>query len=49
MHPSTWALHKLEQPISPLEVILNGSRSLHAVGDEGVSVTTSGGGTLRIM
>ncbi|KAL4420038.1 hypothetical protein ABPG77_001288 [Micractinium sp. CCAP 211/92] len=49
LHPSTWALHKLGQPISPLEVILNGSRSLHAVGDEGVSVQTSGGGVLRIV
>lgn len=47
--PASWALWKLGQPISPLEVILNGSHSLHAVGEEGVSVvTTDGGAALRI-
>ncbi|GAB4813534.1 hypothetical protein N2152v2_000580 [Parachlorella kessleri] len=40
--PTSWVLHKLGQPISPLEVILNGSHALHAVGDEGVSVRTTG-------
>ncbi|KAL4430828.1 hypothetical protein ABPG75_006084 [Micractinium tetrahymenae] len=49
VNASTWVLHKLGQPISPLEVILNGSRSLHAVGDKGVSVQTAGGATLRII
>ena len=39
--PSSWLLYKLGQPISPLEVLLNGSRSLHAVGDEGVSVAAA--------
>ena len=36
--PASWLMYKLGRPISPLEVILNGSQSLHAVGDEGVSV-----------
>lgn len=31
-------MHKLGSPISPLEVMKNGSYSLHAVGDEGISV-----------
>lgn len=36
--PSTWRMHKLGQPISPLDVILNGSQSQHAVSFEGVTV-----------
>lgn len=36
-------MHKLGQPISPLEVIANGSHSLHAVGDDGISVLTADG------
>eukprot|EP00887_Chlorella_sp_A99_P001854 scaffold19.g1854.t1 len=39
--PASWLLYKLGRPISPLEVILNGSRSLHAISDEGVTVTAA--------
>jgi len=35
--PDCWQMDKLGQSISPLEVIRNGSRHLHAVGPEGVS------------
>ena len=40
---SSWLMWKLGQPISPLEVIRNGSHGLHAVGDEGVSVDSADG------
>ena len=39
---STWQMYKLGRPISPLEVISNGSYSQHAVSDEGISVTGAG-------
>ena len=43
VNASSWLLYKLGQPISPLEVVLNGSQALHAVGDEGVSVDSVDG------
>ena len=36
-------MYKLGQPISPLEVMRNGSYAQHAVGDEGVSVDSTDG------
>lgn len=36
--PDTWQMYKLGQPISPSDVVYNGSRSMHVVSDEGVSV-----------
>ena len=36
--PESWQMYKLGQPISPLDVVYNGSRSLHAVSDEGITV-----------
>ncbi len=39
---SSWQMFKLGRPISPLEVIYNGSYSQHAVSDEGVVVTGAG-------
>ena len=36
--PQSWTMSKLGSPISPLEVVLNGSQSMHAVDDEGVWV-----------
>lgn len=36
----SWRLTKLGRPIHPHAVMRNGSRSLHAVGDEGVYVTS---------
>ena len=39
--PASWLLWKLGRPISPLEVILNGSRSLHAIDDSGVAVAAA--------
>lgn len=36
--PNSWRLYKLGRPISPLDVVVNGSKSLHAVSDEGVHV-----------
>lgn len=45
MNVSSWRLYKLGQPISPLEVVLNGSQAMHAVGDEGVSVDSADGAT----
>jgi hypothetical protein len=51
----SWRLHKLGGAIDPGAVMLNGSQGMHAVGDEGVSVTAAapaGGGaaaeTLRV-
>jgi hypothetical protein len=43
VNASTWLLYKLGQPISPLEIIRNGSHALHAVSDEGVSVDSADG------
>ncbi|EFN55987.1 hypothetical protein CHLNCDRAFT_145354 [Chlorella variabilis] len=43
VNSSTWLMWKLGQPISPLEVIRNGSHGLHAVGDEGISVDSADG------
>lgn len=36
--PSSWRLYKLGRPVSPLDVVVNGSKSMHAVSDEGVHV-----------
>jgi hypothetical protein len=38
----SWTMYKLGQPISPLEVINNGSQSMHGVSDEGISVMGTG-------
>ena len=42
---SSWQMYKLGRPISPLDVVYNGSQSMHAVSDEGISVTGSGSGS----
>ncbi|CAL5218578.1 g272 [Coccomyxa viridis] len=36
--PDSWTMSKMGSPISPLNVVLNGSQSLHAVDDEGIMV-----------
>lgn len=41
---ASWRMWKLGSPISPLEVVRNGSQSMHAVGDEGISVRGDNGG-----
>jgi hypothetical protein len=43
VNTSSWRMYKLGQPISPLEVLRNGSQAQHAVGDEGVSVDSADG------
>lgn len=40
----SWQMYKLGRPISPLEVIYNGSQSMHAVCDDGISVKGLGQG-----
>ena len=40
--PESWTMSKLGSPISPLEVVLNGSQSMHAVDDEGIWVQGMG-------
>ncbi|KAK9837747.1 hypothetical protein WJX74_004142 [Apatococcus lobatus] len=35
----SWKLSKLDYPVSPLEVVYNGSQSMHVVDERGVSVT----------
>lgn len=35
--PERWLMDKLGQPVSPLDVVRHGGRSLHGVGDGGVS------------
>ena len=47
--PSSWRMAKLGRPISPLEVIANGSYSQHAVGDEGVAVRGAGVGSWETL
>ena len=42
--PQSWQMYKLGRPISPLEVVYNGSQSMHAVCDDGISVKGSGQG-----
>lgn len=42
---ASWQMYKLGRPISPLEVVYNGSQSMHAVSDEGISVRGIGSGT----
>ncbi|KDD76566.1 hypothetical protein H632_c180p1, partial [Helicosporidium sp. ATCC 50920] len=37
----TWTLVKLDQPVSPLDVVLNGSHALHAVGDDAAHVRSA--------
>ena len=43
---SSWQLFKLGRPISPTEVIVNGSYSQHAISDEGVTVNSAGAGAV---
>ena len=38
----SWLMHKLGQPVSPLDVTLNGSQAMHAVDDDGVVVAGAG-------
>lgn len=40
---NSWKMSKLGSLISPLEVILNGSQSMHAVDDDGISVLSLDG------
>lgn len=40
--PGSWLMHKLGQPVSPLDVALNGSQAMHAVDDDGVAVMGAG-------
>ena len=40
--PDTWAMSKLGSLVSPLDVVRNGSRSMHAVDDDGVLVNALG-------
>lgn len=42
--PHSWQMYKLGRPISPLDVVYNGSQSMHAVCDDGISVRGSGQG-----
>ena len=42
---ASWQMYKLGRPVSPLEVVLNGSQSMHAVSDEGISVRGAGSGS----
>lgn len=39
--PTSWRLHKLGTTVGLGEVVANGSRALHAVGDQGVTVRAS--------
>jgi hypothetical protein len=41
--PDSWRLWKLDSPIDPADVLFNGSRSLHAVGDRGFHVDSRDG------
>lgn len=43
--PESWQMYKLGQPVSPLDVVYNGSHSLHVVSDEGISVRGVGDGS----
>ncbi len=36
-HPENWTMDKLGQPVSPLDVVRRGGRSLHAVGEGGLT------------
>jgi hypothetical protein len=40
---TSWTMSKLNQKISPLEVMRNGSRSMHAVDENGISVVSACG------
>ncbi|KAI8469213.1 MAG: hypothetical protein J3K34DRAFT_459474 [Monoraphidium minutum] len=45
----SWRLHKINASISPQEIVLNGSHSIHAVSEEGATVRSPAGGeVLRI-
>eukprot|EP00775_Hariotina_reticulata_P006744 gene6744-6964_t len=49
VNQDSWRMHKLNSHIHPHEVILNGSQSMHAVSDDGVSVdSATGSETLHI-
>lgn len=48
VNTNSWLMYKLGRPVSPLDVVHNGSHSLHAVGDEGIAVQTTSGMSLRI-
>lgn len=43
MDAQSWVMYKLGTPVSPLEVLRNGSHAMHAVGDEGVAVSSADG------
>ena len=38
--PESWTMYKLGHPVSPSNVMLNGSQSQHAVSREGVSISS---------
>ncbi|WIA38239.1 hypothetical protein OEZ86_001582 [Tetradesmus obliquus] len=40
---ASWRLHKLNSLINPMEVMINGSQSMHAVTEAGVSVKSASG------
>ena len=41
--PDSWRLWKLASTIDPADVLFNGSRSLHAIGDRGFHVDSHDG------
>ena len=41
---ASWQMYKLGRAVSPLEVVFNGSQAMHAVSDEGISVSGAGSG-----
>ena len=43
--PASWSLYKLHSPVSPLDVVRNGSQSMHGVSHEGVAVSGADGAT----
>jgi hypothetical protein len=46
--PASWTLSKLGRAVSPLDVVCNGSRALHAVDDEGAAVAAADGSSRRL-
>ena len=40
--PDSWLMSKIGSPVSPTDVVRNGSHSMHGVDDDGVSVTGFG-------
>ena len=36
--PDSWLMSKLGSPVSPTDIVVNGSHSMHGVDDDGISV-----------